>query len=644
MTKAVTRLLGAALVGLVVLIGTSAQAADETAPGSASITHVESDAKGLQLLVSVPPRSDVDLEDVSVTIDGFEAEATATDTDADVSVERTAILVIDTSNSMKGERFAAAKSAALTFLDTVPDDVNVGIVTFADDVTRALPPTTDREAARDVLADLTLSPDTRLYDGVQAAVDMAGKDGQRTVLVLSDGRDTSDTSLEDVATGVSGAQVLLDVVSVDRDGEQDQALQALATAGSGRVITADAGALEKEFAKEAEILSRQVVVSAKVPDTIDSREATVEVTLQATPTALTAEAFATVRTSREDEGAQQDQAAPVASTTGSVALPPSWMYAGVGALGLGLLGLLVLLVPRPAPQLTPGERAAIYTDRVVGRHVGPARPEHDHTLDQAKDAAAKVLERNKTLEARIARRLEAAGSSLKPAEWLLVHAGVFLGAGAVGLLLGKGSFLIALLFLVFGALGPWIYLGVRRSRRRKAFSTSLPDTLQLMSGSLAAGLSLAQSVDTIVREGTEPISSEFKRVLVEMRLGVSLEDALQDVAERYDSKDFGWVVMAIKIQRQVGGNLAELLETVAATMREREYMRRQVSALAAEGKLSAWVLGGLPPVFMLYLLITNRDYVSVMVTDPIGWLMLGGAALLLGVGVFWMSRLVKVEV
>ena len=178
----------------------------------------------------------------------------------------------------------------------------------------------------------------------------------------------------------------------------------------------------------------------------------------------------------------------------------------------------------------------------------------------------------------------------------------------MGLLLGKGSLFLGLIFL--GSAPSARGCGsVKRSRRRKAFSSSLPDTLQLMSGSLAAGLSLAQSVDTIVREGTEPISSEFKRVLVETRLGVALEDALEAVGERFESKDFAWVVMAIKIQRQVGGNLAELLDTVAATMREREYMRRQVAALAAEGKLSAWVLGGLPPAFMLYLLVTNREYV-----------------------------------
>ena len=145
-------------------------------------------------------------------------------------------------------------------------------------------------------------------------------------------------------------------------------------------------------------------------------------------------------------------------------------------------------------------------------------------------------------------------------------------------------------------------------------------------------------------EGTEPIAGEFRKVLVETRLGLSLETALQGVADRFQSKDFDWVVMAINIQRQVGGNLSELLNTVAATMREREYIRRQVAALAAEGKLSAMVLGGLPPAFMLYLLLANRAYVIVLFQRPLGIAMLIGGAMILSVGVFWMSRIVKVEV
>ncbi len=185
----------------------------------------------------------------------------------------------------------------------------------------------------------------------------------------------------------------------------------------------------------------------------------------------------------------------------------------------------------------------------------------------------------------------------------MLHVSAFIVSGSIGLLIGNGSIIVGLIFLFLGAFLPWSYLGFRRNRRRKAFERSLPETLQLISGSLAAGLSLAQSIDTVVREGQDPIASEFRRVLVETRLGISLDDALEGVADRFGSRDFAWVVMAIRIQRQVGGNLAELLDTVAATMREREYMRRQVAALAAEGKLSAWVLGGLPPAFMVYLLL-----------------------------------------
>jgi tight adherence protein B len=335
---------------------------------------------------------------------------------------------------------------------------------------------------------------------------------------------------------------------------------------------------------------------------------------------------------------------PLAATEAS-----NWiMYAGLGALGVGLLVLLMLAVPKQR-SLTTEERVAQYAARAAQGLPGSLSahalaPPEDSPLQSAKSAAAAMLKRNQGLENKIAQRLEGAGSRWRPAEWLLFHAAVFLLASIVGLLLGGGNLVIGLIFMALGALGPWFYLGFRRGRRKKKFERALPDTLQLMSGSLAAGLSLAQSVDTIVKDGMEPVASEFRKVLVETRLGLSLETALQGVADRFQSKDFEWVVMAINIQRQVGGNLAELLDTVAGTIREREYMRRQVAALAAEGKLSAMVLGGLPPAFMLYLLVANHDYVMVLFTRTLGFIMLGLGATILSVGVFWMSRIVKVEV
>ncbi|MEP9380980.1 type II secretion system F family protein [Nocardioides sp. KR10-350] len=324
---------------------------------------------------------------------------------------------------------------------------------------------------------------------------------------------------------------------------------------------------------------------------------------------------------------------------------PDWtVYVAAGAVGLALLLLGLALVPRRG-TMSPTDRIESYT----ARHARPPsaadnRSDTELAVSATRKAADDLLRRNKSLEQRISRRLEAAGSELKPAEWLILHLTVVLAGGAVGLLLGRGNIVVGLLFVALGAAAPWFYLGFQRVRRRKRFDNVLPDTLQLVAGSLSAGLSLAQAVDTVVREGQEPIAAEFKRVLVENRLGVSLEDALEGIAERFSSKDFAWVVMAIRIQRQVGGNLAELLDTVAATMRERQYLRRQVAALAAEGKLSAIVIGALPPLFLVYLLLTNRSYVAPLYSDPRGIVMLVFGFGWLGVGSFWMKKLVKVEV
>jgi tight adherence protein B len=622
----------AVVLGLAIGPAQGAVAADD----GGAITYAEPTDDGLQVLVSVPAGVEVDLDGVTVTVDDNKADATAVPADTDDSVQRTTVLAIDTSNSMKGERFASAQTAAREFVNSAPADVLIGIVTFDSEVETALSPTQDRAAALAVVDALELSKKTRLYDGILSAVNVVGTTGQRNVLVLSDGADTTETPIEVVTEAIKTAEVRVDVVALEQAGEALTALQSLADAGGGEVISADREALAAAFADQAAVLAAQVLVTVQVPKAVERTEATLKVTLPTSDGEITAEAFTTVRSSQlTDTTVASDRAWS----------PPSWvMYAGPAAVGLGLILAVLLLIPKPQ-AVSAADRVTQYaaSQSTPGETAGPLL-DTDVAFASAKETAANMLRRNKDLDARISRRLEAAGSELKSSEWLLLHGGIFFVSGLVGIGIGGGNLIIGGLFLVAGLVFPWIYLGFRRGRRRKAFNQGLPDTLQLMSGSLSAGLSLAQSVDTIVREGSEPIAGEFRRVLVETRLGVSLEEALEGVGERFESKDFEWVVMAIKIQRQVGGNLAELLDTVAATMREREYVRRQVAALAAEGKLSAWVLGGLPPLFMLYLLLTNRDYVIVMFQEPLGWAMLAGAATILAIGVFWMSRLVKVEV
>lgn len=313
--------------------------------------------------------------------------------------------------------------------------------------------------------------------------------------------------------------------------------------------------------------------------------------------------------------------------------------------GAFFLVVALLLTSRPKDaKPTLEDHFASYGPGATTRaaHRVEAAP-RESIVDQARDVAKKALESNRGLETAIAGRLEAAGMSLKAPEWLILHGAIAVIAGFLGLLLGSGNPILLILFFAFGAVGPWIYLGLKRDRRIKAFNSGLADTLQLMSGSLSAGLSLQQSLDTVVREGVDPIAGEFRRAIVEARIGVELEDALEGVAARMGSKDFSWVVMAIRIQRRVGGNLAELLLTVAATLREREYLRRHVRALSAEGRLSCWILGGLPPAFMAYLAVSKPTYVHPMFTTSVGWLMIAGIVVLLTVGIFWMSKVVKVE-
>ena len=271
------------------------------------------------------------------------------------------------------------------------------------------------------------------------------------------------------------------------------------------------------------------------------------------------------------------------------------MMAGLVALGGGVLVLLVILFGGLGKKPEGLETTiAPYTRKGAGKRV--AEPGPQGVTAQAVGIASKALESNRGLEVKLGDKLEAGGMAIKPAEWLLIHAGIAVGATAVAFLISGGSLVFAGVALVLGILVPWMYLGRKQSKRLKAFNSQLAPTLQLMAGSLQAGLSLPQGMDTIVREGAEPMATEFRRALVETRLGVSIEDALESIGERMMSDDFQWCVMAIRIQREVGGNLAELLLQVAGTLRERDYLRRQVKSLSAEGRFSAYILLSLPPV------------------------------------------------
>jgi tight adherence protein B len=272
----------------------------------------------------------------------------------------------------------------------------------------------------------------------------------------------------------------------------------------------------------------------------------------------------------------------------------------------------------------------------------PVSPDRPGVLSRGAAVATTALDallrrRGTTAAAGI---LERAGvkSSLQDLVFLQIIAGVC--AFAAGLLLGNIflGFLLAVLVPVVTRVG----LGLKTSRRQSAFANQLDDSLQLISGSLRAGHSLLQSLASVAREAEEPTSDEFSRVINEVRVGRDLAEALEEAAARMGSQDFVWVIQAVSINREVGGNLADVLDGVGNTIRERNQVRRQVKALAAEGKLSAYVLMALPVGIVGILAITSPTYVAAFVSGLVGYAMLAAALFLLVVGGIWLRKVVRV--
>jgi Flp pilus assembly protein TadB len=279
------------------------------------------------------------------------------------------------------------------------------------------------------------------------------------------------------------------------------------------------------------------------------------------------------------------------------------------------------------------------------RHGPSPSGEHPDAARNASSVALDVTQRlmSPAAQQRLSSRLELGAVGRKPAEWILLGGCVAVVIAAVVSVL-TGNVIIGVLA---GALVGWLSMRMLLSylirRRRSAFAEQLPDLLQLIASSLQSGFSLLQALDTVTRETAQPAAGEFARALAESRLGGDLEDCLETIADRMDSEDLRWTVMAIRIQRGIGGNLAEVLTTTVNTIRERGYLRRQVHALSAEGRLSAYVLVALPVVVGGFLSITRPTYMRPLYTTHMGELMLAGALVLVVLGTVIMRQMIKLE-
>jgi tight adherence protein B len=244
---------------------------------------------------------------------------------------------------------------------------------------------------------------------------------------------------------------------------------------------------------------------------------------------------------------------------------------------------------------------------------------------------------------RLDERLEQAGMPIRAGEFMaLVVICALAGAVFGGLLLQ--NIIFVLLIAGLAAIIPYFWMLRSLRKRHDRLVEQLADTLSVLSSSLRAGYSFLQALDTVSKEIGEPSAGEFQRVVAEIRLGRPVDDALIAMSMRIESDDLRWAVIAINVQRQVGGNLAEVLDTVANTVRERAYIRRQVKVLSAEGRMSVAILSALPFMILLYLAIVNPSYLSPLFTTTVGIVLLCGAGMMMALGIFIMTRMVKIDV
>lgn len=237
--------------------------------------------------------------------------------------------------------------------------------------------------------------------------------------------------------------------------------------------------------------------------------------------------------------------------------------------------------------------------------------------------------------------LELANVSMSVASLVVMISCIAVVALAAGILVA--NVVIGLLLAALVPVVAKVWLSRRGAKLRRTFAAQLPQTLQMMAASLRAGHSLPRVLDSVSKEVDAPMAEELARVVNENRLGRDLVESLETVARRMQSQDFGWVAGAISTQRETGGNLNEILDQVAATIRERQHIRLQVMSLSAEGRLSAVILMALPVVVGLYYCLVSADTVSVFVDALIGKLLLIGSAILYVLGGLWMRSIVNIE-
>ncbi len=553
------------------------------------------------------------------------------------------VVVVDLSGSMAdGGVLAAVKESIAKMATGLPEGDQLAVVSFANDAVVETAFTSNADQVKTALDGMAANRNARtaMFDGIRKAVSLfESRPGlQPNVLLVTDGSDdVSSTDMAGARASVASSGAAFFAIELDHmKGEVDSdSIKAIISRSGGASFTATSPAeIAKAFETATSTMDSQFVATyqSKV------EQGAVDVTVALGGQEIRRNYVA---------GGKAQGAGATQVVTVKKAFGPDWLRS-TPILPVLVMGLAIGLLVYAGIQLAGSSNTGLASVLSPYTEGGPADADADEAslaqtafLQRAVEVTEGFAERQGFLE-KVSSLLERADLPLRAAEALFFYvAGVVLVTlmGLFGLGLVPG-----LVLGVLAAIMPIAVVNFIAGRRAKAFVSLLPDTLALLSGSLRAGYSLMQGVEAVSQEVEEPMGKELRRVVTEARLGREVEDSMDSVAERMSSPDFAWAVMAIRIQREVGGNLAELLMTVSETMVQRERLRRDVNALTAEGRMSAIILALLPIGLGLFMWASNPVYMSPLGNTGIGQAMLGVATVAAIIGFIWMKKTITIEI
>lgn len=504
---------------------------------------------------------------------------------ADVAKSQNYVFLVDLSGSMAGENIDQAKRSLISVLRSGEINGRVSVVGFNTIAKTYYPPSSDLTSAVLAVEQLPTGGNTSLYDGIKIALEIGKAEDNASIIAISDGKDTNSLlTLDEVAKIISQYDGQINFLNLNQNPKIISDFEYM-VGNKGKIIdVADLNQLLQEI--------EPLILKSNLSLKIDK-----------------------------------------ASAQKSVVTYQKILL----LFGLSLIMLLAAMVyfyNKNRSKKLKLKLLEAYDDEKNKRRELEEKSIFYRAL-KFKPFGEYVKHEEK--------RLLAAGLSLNIRNWIYTQIAIFL---IVNLLLLSNGFalLLSLIFSAFIGFGlGYFYLNTSRNRKAKAFSEELPDVLTIISSSLKSGLNFTQAIESVAKERDSEVALQFRRVLAEVQLGKPITESLNDVADRMDSMDFRWTISALSIQREVGGNLSEILSTTAETIRGRAEIRREIQALSAEGRMSAYVLVALPFFMMVYLQLTKPDYLKFMFSQTMGIILMIIFALLILVGWLWVKKVVAVK-